>query len=146
MATGRWGAAALATLVAAASLAVGCGSDEDEGTVATSASTATDAAPAAQSGTSRLQVTAQESDGLSFDPATLKAKSGTVTITMDNPGSNTMPHTVEVEGNGVEQSGDVVQPGETAKVTADLKPGTYEFYCPVDGHRQAGMEGTLTVM
>jgi uncharacterized cupredoxin-like copper-binding protein len=32
-----------------------------------------------------------------------------------------------------------------ASVTADLKPGTYDFYCPVDGHRQAGMAGKLTV-
>jgi uncharacterized cupredoxin-like copper-binding protein len=27
----------------------------------------------------------------------------------------------------------------------NLKPGTYEFYCPVPGHEQAGMKGTLTV-
>jgi uncharacterized cupredoxin-like copper-binding protein len=35
--------------------------------------------------------------------------------------------------------------GGTADLTANLKAGKYEFYCPVDGHRQAGMEGTLTV-
>ena len=35
--------------------------------------------------------------------------------------------------------------GGTASVTVDLKPGKYEFYCPVDSHKQAGMTGTLTV-
>jgi uncharacterized cupredoxin-like copper-binding protein len=30
-------------------------------------------------------------------------------------------------------------------VSAQLKPGNYTFYCSVPGHRQAGMQGTLTV-
>jgi uncharacterized cupredoxin-like copper-binding protein len=30
-------------------------------------------------------------------------------------------------------------------VSLTLKPGTYTFYCPVAGHRAAGMEGTLEV-
>ncbi len=35
--------------------------------------------------------------------------------------------------------------GRTTALTVDLKPGEYEFYCPVDGHRELGMEGTIVV-
>jgi len=45
----------------------------------------------------------------------------------------------------VDKSGQTVQPGGASTVTADLKPGTYTFYCPVPGHEAAGMKGTLTV-
>ena len=50
-----------------------------------------------------------------------------------------------IEGNGVNVKGKVVGQGGTSTVTTTLKPGTYTFYCSVDGHRQAGMEGTLAV-
>jgi uncharacterized cupredoxin-like copper-binding protein len=80
-----------------------------------------------------------------FTPPKLTAKAGTVTFTLDNPTSNQAPHAIAIEGNGVDKDGTTVQPGGKSTVTVDLKPGTYEFYCPVDGHRQAGMEGTLTV-
>ena len=35
--------------------------------------------------------------------------------------------------------------GGTKRLTLNLKPGKYTFYCSVPGHRQAGMEGTLSV-
>ena len=38
-----------------------------------------------------------------------------------------------------------ISDGGTSTVTENLKPGTYTFYCSVDGHEAAGMKGTLTV-
>jgi len=149
----------LAALVAAGALITGCGGGSSSGSSSsgggggygsqapakTTATTAAAAAPAASSG-GKLAIKAVESDGLSFDPKTLKAKAGTVTITMDNPSSDSLQHAVAVEGpGGVAASGQIVQPGSTSKVTLKLKPGKYTFFCPVGGHRAAGMEGTLTV-
>jgi uncharacterized cupredoxin-like copper-binding protein len=54
-------------------------------------------------------------------------------------------HGVAIEGNGVDKDGQIVGQGGTSTVTVKLKPGTYTFYCPVPGHRQAGMQGTLSV-
>ena len=62
---------------------------------------------------------------------------------MSSSASST-PHAVAVEGNGVDKDGQTVTNGKTS-LTVDLKPGKYTFYCPVPGHRQAGMQGTLTV-
>jgi plastocyanin len=89
-----------------------------------------------------LALTADKS-ALKFDKKALSAKAGTVTISMKNPAP--IPHDVSVEGKGVDKKGKVVKAGGTSTVTADLKPGTYTFYCSVDAHRQAGMQGKLTV-
>ena len=89
-----------------------------------------------------LQLTAPADGSLKFDKKTLDAKAGKVTIDLDNP--STTPHAVDIEGNGVKEGSDTVTSSKTS-VTADLKPGTYTFFCPVPGHREAGMEGTLTV-
>jgi uncharacterized cupredoxin-like copper-binding protein len=80
---------------------------------------------------------------LAFNAKQLKAKAGTVTLSMSNP--STFPHGIAVEGNGVDKDGKVVQAGGTSTVTVKLKPGTYTYYCPVPGHRQGGMVGKLTV-
>ena len=90
-----------------------------------------------------LKISADPGGALKFDKSSLTAKAGKVTIVMDNPSS--LPHAVEIEGNGVEEEGDTVEKGGVSKATATVKAGTYEFYCPVDGHKQAGMKGTLTV-
>lgn len=126
-----------------------CGGDDDEpaasqGTPKATATETPAATPAAGKG-EQLALTASEGGGLSFDPEGLDAKAGTVTIELDNPSANQMPHNVVIEGNGVDAAGEIAQPGSTSTATADLKAGSYTFYCAVGQHRQNGMEGTLTV-
>ena len=74
------------------------------------------------------------------DPTT---KAGSVTFDVSNDGGTV--HDLEIEGNGVEEETEPIGAGSSAKLTADLKPGTYEIYCNIDSHREQGMEGTLTV-
>jgi uncharacterized cupredoxin-like copper-binding protein len=68
---------------------------------------------------------------------------GPVTIKSQNKSST--PHDISIEGNGVDEHGQVVQDGGVSEVKATLKPGEYTFYCSVPGHREGGMEGKLTV-
>jgi plastocyanin len=137
-----------AALVAAATaLALGaCGGDEKAqsggGGAATATATPTAAANAGGGGET-LKLVADPGGALKFDKDTLEAKAGKVTIDLSNPSE--VPHAIEVEGNGVEGKGEVVTKGGSSKVTLDLKPGSYEYYCPVGNHKAAGMEGKLTV-
>jgi uncharacterized cupredoxin-like copper-binding protein len=89
-----------------------------------------------------LNLSADPSGALKFNTSSLTAKAGKVTIIMGN--NSPLPHGIAVTGNGVNSVGPTVT-GGTSKVTVTLKPGTYTFYCPVPGHRQAGMQGTLKV-
>ena len=54
-------------------------------------------------------------------------------------------HNIAIEGNGVNEKGEIVKNGGMSKVEVDLKPGEYAFFCSVPGHREGGMEGKLTV-
>ena len=98
---------------------------------------------AAAAAAATLEFSAPADGSLKFDQADATAKAGTVTVDFANPSS--VPHAVEIEGNGVEEETETVTGGDAPPITVDLKPGTYTFYCPVAGHREAGMEGTLTV-
>jgi plastocyanin len=130
----------LVAILAAGVLGVaGCGDDDDGG--GESASGGEGAGEGA--GAQRLDLSADPGGALKFDKSSLAAKAGKVTIVMDNPSS--LPHAVEIEGNGVEEEGETVEKGGVSKVSADLKAGEYEYYCPVEGHEAGGMKGTLTV-
>ncbi|MGZ5308114.1 MAG: cupredoxin domain-containing protein [Solirubrobacterales bacterium] len=102
------------------------------------------AAPPAAPAAGTLKVTSPPDGALMFDPGTLEAKPGTVTIDYDNP--SPVPHDIAIEGSDG-QTLDETQPAanQTFTVSADLQPGEYVYYCTVPGHREAGMEGTLTV-
>ena len=129
----------LTTLGAALVLALaGCGGDDSS-----SSSNGSSGSSGSSGGGGQQIALASPADGsLKFDKTKLAAKAGTVTINFDNP--STTAHAVEIEGNGVEEKSDTITEGK-ASVTADLKPGTYEFYCPVDSHKAQGMKGTITV-
>ena len=143
----------LAMALAALALTVGaCGDDdEDSGDAGTTETTTTEAAPPATTEAepsgggeaTELVNDADPSGQLKFEKDTLEAPAGKVTITMNNPSD--LPHAIEIEGNGVEEEGETVDKGGKSVVTAELKPGEYEFYCPVPGHEEGGMKGTLTV-
>jgi plastocyanin len=80
---------------------------------------------------------------LAYSTTSLTAKAGKVTIDFKNP--SPIPHNVVIEQNGKELAGfEPIAEGEESE-SAELKPGTYTFFCSVPGHRPAGMEGTLTV-
>jgi uncharacterized cupredoxin-like copper-binding protein len=82
--------------------------------------------------------------GFAFTTSTATAKAGTVELRAKNPQSVT--HDISLKGNGVDAHGNMVSSGGVSTVTVkNLKPGTYEYYCSVPGHEQAGMKGTLTV-
>ncbi len=95
-------------------------------------------------GGSTVDFEADPGGELAYTTTEATAKAGKVTIDFNNPQSLT--HDVAVEDEKGETVGktDLIA-GEETSTTVDLKPGTYTFYCSVPGHREAGMEGTLTV-
>jgi len=108
----------------------------------------------AQVGAAEAKGTAKETGGvltIPADPAgstaygfaNAEAKPGQVTIR--SPNKSSVDHDIALEGNGVSEKGPVVKDGGVSQFQVALKPGKYTFYCSVDAHRQAGMEGTLTV-
>jgi uncharacterized cupredoxin-like copper-binding protein len=145
--TPRLAAAALATVGVLALAACGSNSSSSASTTtaATTAAAPTTTAAAAGGKASTVTLAADPTGALKFDKTTLTAPAGTVTVVMDNPSSSGVPHGIAVEGNGVDQDGKTVQPGGKSTDTLTLKPGTYTFYCPVPGHEDAGMKGTLVV-
>ena len=112
---------------------------------ATSGSPGTPAAPsaAAPTATTSLALSANRGGELSYNTKTLSAKAGKVTITMTN--MSPLEHNVTVAQGSTVLGATPTFVGGSKTLTLNLKAGSYTFYCSVPGHRQAGMEGTLTV-
>jgi plastocyanin len=144
-------ALSLILLIGAIAIPVaGCGGDDDD-SGGSSGSTSSSSgggntnttAKSSPGGRQVISISADPSGALKFNKSSLSAKAGKVTVVMANPSD--LPHAIEIEGNGIEIKGQTVNKGGTSKASGDLKAGSYEFYCPVDSHKQAGMKGTLTV-
>jgi plastocyanin len=133
----RW-ITGMLVLVLALGVLAGCGDDDDEpeGGAATPAATATE--EAAGGGGGETTLTADPGGAIAWEPSSLSAPAGSVTISLVN--ESDVPHAVEIEG----QTSETVTGADT-EVTVDLEPGEYTYFCPVGQHRAAGMEGTLTV-
>ena len=115
----------------AAVLLAGCGGGDDSSSDSSGSG----------SGSGAIPVTLSD---FKIDPATLSPREGgTVTLSVINNGPSS--HALEIEGNGVEEETETISTGDRAELTVDLKPGTYEMYCPIDGHRARGMEGKIVV-
>jgi plastocyanin len=99
-------------------------------------------APAAGGKTTGLKL-ASAGAQLAYDTKQLSAPAGTVSIAFTN--SAPLEHNVTIAQGSTILGATPTFAGGSRTLTLKLKPGTYTFYCSVPGHRQAGMEGTLTV-
>jgi uncharacterized cupredoxin-like copper-binding protein len=90
-----------------------------------------------------LAIPVNKAGGLLYQYKDATASAGQVSIESKN--DQPIGHDIAIEGNGVNAKGQVVSNGGTSKVSVNLKPGTYTFFCSVPGHRQGGMVGKLTV-
>jgi plastocyanin len=117
-----------------------CGDDDDDGSGAAPETTG----PKAEAIYPELELSTPPGRDLAYDRTDAAAVAGLVTIDFVN--RQAISHDVKIEGSEGELLGGtsrVSSRGTTASV--DLEPGTYTFFCSVPGHRDAGMEGTLTV-
>lgn len=144
--------AALLALALASVALVACGSSSDDSstTTATSGGESTAEQGAAKeesnSGGSESTVSVEADPGgeLAYTTTTATAKAGQVTVDFKNP--QALTHDVAIEDSSGKEVGatELIASGEDS-TTVNLKPGTYHYFCTVPGHREAGMEGTLTV-
>jgi mono/diheme cytochrome c family protein len=112
---------------------------EDTGLLAEAVKPAGSGKPAVQQdGT--LQIDADPNGQTAFVTNKATGKVGQITIKMANKSS--VQHDIVIDGKG---RGQVVSNGGVSQFTANFPAGTFTFYCSVDGHRAAGMQGQLTV-
>ncbi len=99
------------------------------------------AGDAAAAGGGGGEVTVASVD-IAFEPEALTIPANTdVVVLLPNNGAAQHNFSIDALGISVDQA-----PGQTdQKTTINAPAGTYEYYCNVPGHKQAGMVGTLTV-
>jgi plastocyanin len=89
----------------------------------------------------RLEI---EASSFAYAPTQVTVAPGTIRFVVRNVAD--VVHGFEVEGHGMEEEIEEIQPGATDSLTVKLdEPGSYEIYCPVADHEGRGMSATLTV-
>ncbi|MGI8801674.1 MAG: plastocyanin/azurin family copper-binding protein [Solirubrobacteraceae bacterium] len=124
-----------------------CGSSSsNSGTTSTTTSTPASKTPVAKTpagAASTVALMANPSGVFAYNQKSLSATAGKVTIDFTNQAP--VPHNVAVaEGSKTLGETPVFNAG-TKTLTLTLAKGSYTYFCTVPGHRQQGMEGTLTV-
>ncbi len=135
---------AVAFALVLASLAlVACGSSSSD-SGSTSAETTESQTEGGSAGSAAALDIEAASSGLAYASDTATAKAGKVTLNFTNP--QPLTHDVAIEDSSGKTIGktELIAEGSDS-ATVNLKPGEYTYYCTVPGHREAGMEGTLTV-
>jgi len=129
---------ALLAPFAVAAVIAGCGSSSSSSS--SSASSSNSAATSSVGG----QLTLSETE-FKITPANpTVAHTGTITITVKNNGAVT--HALSVQTPSGTVSTPHIAPGATATLKVNVtKAGRYTFFCPIPGHRAAGMQGVLIV-
>jgi plastocyanin len=143
--------AALLALALASTALIACGSSNNATTTTGGETTsegtsgaATQESEGGGGGGSTVSLEADPGGQITYTTKSATAKAGKVTIDFKNP--QALSHDVAIEGSGGETVGKTQLIAESqTSTTVNLKPGKYTFYCTVPGHREAGMEGTLTV-
>lgn len=111
---------------------------KDTGLLAAAVPTAGAGKPiAAKDGT--IDIPADPNGGLLYTSKLATAPAGPLTVEFDNQSG--VPHNLVIDGKGKTQT----IPKGRSSFKATLAAGTYDFYCSVPGHREAGMVGKLTV-
>jgi plastocyanin len=144
--------ATLLVLALASAALVSCGDDDDSATTtneeapagATAEAGGTGGEKGGEGGSASVAFEADPGGDLAYTTTEASTEAGEVTIDFKNPQG--LSHDVAIEDSGGETVGktEVIGEGETSE-KVNLKAGAYTFYCSVPGHREAGMEGTLTV-
>ncbi len=123
-----------------------CGDDDDDDggdTTAAEETTATETGGGGGAG-GTIDISAAANGDLAYDQTSVEVAAGSATLNFDNPAS--LSHDVAIEdSSGAEVGKTDLISESTTSTSVELTPGEYTFFCTVPGHREAGMEGTLTV-
>lgn len=89
------------------------------------------------------ELTFTGTDAVAWESSEKSTAPGSTEITVSC--GEAVPHGIAIEG--VQGGGELAacDPGGSGSATVELEAGEYTFFCTVPGHREQGMEGTLTV-